>query len=94
MQKIIRSCGFGNRIEVSVDGLKGSFSSSHRDIVFQEENGEACWRFTEFYGSLVERLGKDLWNSIRQLKADNCLPWLVIDDFNGVVSFEKRGGRL
>lgn len=66
MEKIRKSCGFGNRIDVGADGSRGgiclawkatlgvrlkTFSSSHIDVLIKEENVDEVWRFTGFYGS-------------------------------------------
>lgn len=67
-------CGFSNRIDVSVNGLKlglslgwkeevtiklRSYSNSHIDIEVMENNGEEYWHFTAFNGSPIEHKRKE-----------------------------------
>lgn len=70
MEQIRRKCGFINGIDMDAIGTNGGlslgwvegliiilriFSSSYIDVEVEEEAGEAKWRFTRFYGSLVEQ---------------------------------------
>ncbi|KAK5843415.1 hypothetical protein PVK06_005872 [Gossypium arboreum] len=101
---------YTNGIDVRAEGSKGglslgwkegvyvmlrSYSKSHIDIEVMENSEEECWHFIGFYGSPIEHKRKDSWNLLRQLKGNNKLPWLVMEDFNEILySFEKSGGRL
>ncbi|XP_052477317.1 uncharacterized protein LOC128032639 [Gossypium raimondii] len=108
MEKVRRSCGFLNGIDVAAKGFRGglclawkgeilvtlrSFSRSHTDVMVKEENDKEEWRFTGFYGSLYVKDKEESWNLLRKLGRDQRHPWLVSGDFNEIMySFEKKGG--
>ncbi|KAK5833830.1 hypothetical protein PVK06_017693 [Gossypium arboreum] len=57
----------------------------------QEENVLGVWRFTGFYGALVEHERRESWELLRMLQNGNNKPWLVAGDFNEILfSFEKQ----
>lgn len=71
-----------------------SFSEWHIDVEIKEKDVADMWRFTGFYGSLMENQRHESWNILRQLKGNNTLAWLVLDDFNEILySFEKKKGK-
>lgn len=110
IERIRKSCGFNNGINVSADGSRGGlslgwkdnvnislmiFSQYHINININEENQDESWRFTGFYGSPIEQSRKDSWNLLCRLKAESNDPWLVLGDFNEIMfSFEKDKGEL
>lgn len=66
MEKVRRSCGFFNGIDVGSDGSRGglclawrdgknvqlqSFSKRHIDVIIDEVEEGCKWRLTGFYGS-------------------------------------------
>ncbi|MBA0584191.1 hypothetical protein Gorai_015016 [Gossypium raimondii] len=57
-----------------------TFSRSHIDVEVWEGDGGVAWRFTGFYGTLVEQIRKDLWNLLRHLKQESNLSWEVLDE--------------
>ncbi|MBA0709588.1 hypothetical protein Golax_024615, partial [Gossypium laxum] len=59
-----------------------TFSRSHIDMDVGEGDGGVAWRFTGFYGTLVEQIRKDSWNLLHHLKQESNLSWLVLGDFN------------
>ncbi|GMI81726.1 hypothetical protein HRI_001841900 [Hibiscus trionum] len=110
MEKFRKSRGFVNGIDVSSNGRSGglslawkrdckvslrSFSDSHIDVLFDEDNDGVSWRCTGFYGAPQEQNRRQSWNLLRLLNDSPSIPWLVIGDFNELLfSHEKRGGRL
>lgn len=74
MEKIKRRCRFEHGIDVDAEGTREglslgrrerlnltskSFSKSHIDVVVDEGNEMVVWRFTGFYGALVEHDRKE-----------------------------------
>ncbi|XVF31569.1 hypothetical protein REPUB_Repub17cG0001900 [Reevesia pubescens] len=71
-----------------------SYSSWHIDVEIKMENS-ASWRFTGFYGHPVTHKRKDTWLLLRLLNERSNLPWLIVGDFNELLSHvEKQGGAL
>lgn len=92
MEAIRRKYGFSHGIDVDAVGTRGglslgwreglnltlkSFSKSYIDVEVKEEAGRVIWRFTGFYGSLVEQDRKESWDLLRYLKRENNRPWLI-----------------
>ncbi|KAA3453480.1 reverse transcriptase [Gossypium australe] len=110
MDRVRRSCGFTNGINVEAEGSRGglclawrddigvtlrSYSKWHIDVLIKEEGIQEEWRFTGFYGSPYVRDQKYVWNLLERLSQDKDYPWLVAGDFNEIMfSFEKQGGQL
>ncbi|KAA3488997.1 reverse transcriptase [Gossypium australe] len=108
MEKVRRSCGVSNGIDIDADGTRGSlslawkedlivtlrsFSKNHIDAMVKEGNSDAEWRFTGFYGFPYDSNKNDSWNLLRKLEEDKTHPWLVCGDFNEILySSEKSGG--
>ncbi|MBA0701810.1 hypothetical protein Goari_024862, partial [Gossypium aridum] len=82
MERVRKSCGFLNGIDVSSDGSKGglclawreykkiqlkSFSRRHIDVIIDEEDEGHKWRFTGFYGSPYSQGRAEAWNLLRHL---------------------------
>lgn len=97
LEKIRRKCGFEHGIDVEAEGTRRglslgwregmnltlkSFSKSHIDMEVDEGKEKIVWRFTSFYGALVEKDRKKSWNLLRHLKHGNNKPWLILGDFN------------
>ncbi|XP_016676453.1 uncharacterized protein [Gossypium hirsutum] len=105
-----RKCGFVHGIDVDAVGTRRglslgwkegvslslrSFSKAHIDMEVEEAAKRVRWRFTGFYGSLVEQDRKESWDLLRHLKRGNNRPWLITGDFNEILfSYEKQGGRV
>ncbi|XP_017629171.1 uncharacterized protein LOC108472176 [Gossypium arboreum] len=105
-----RKCGFVHGIDVDAVGTRRglslgwkegvslslrSFSKAHIDMEVEEAAKRVRWRFTGFYGSLVEQDRKESWYLLRHLKRGNNRPWLITGDFNEILfSYEKQGGRV
>lgn len=67
-----------------------SYSQKHVDAIILEDEGN--WRFTGFYG-FPERSRRRLsWNLMRMLAVSNTLPWVVMGDFNNLLTPEDKGG--
>ncbi|KAA3473556.1 reverse transcriptase [Gossypium australe] len=108
MERIRRSCGFQNGIDVDSDGSKGglclawhndatisfrSFSKRHIDVIIEDSENGSRWRFTGIYGSPYTQDRSESWDLLRSLRNTEELPWLVCRDFNEIMyGHEKRGG--
>ncbi|KAA3488457.1 reverse transcriptase [Gossypium australe] len=99
MESVRLKCGFENGIDVGAKGnplisLK-SFSSFHIDVVVHDVECDTTWRLTSFYGNPEEKNRRESWELLRRLGQDQRTPWVVLGDFNEIVSsLEKKGGRL
>lgn len=82
MEKVRRSCGFLNEIEVAAEGSRGglclawkgdilvtlrSFSESHIDVMVNEEIDNVEWRFIGIYGPPYVKDKEESWNLLRKL---------------------------
>ncbi|KAK5793506.1 hypothetical protein PVK06_034655 [Gossypium arboreum] len=91
MERVRRSCGFINSIDVEAMGSRGglylawngdtnvllqSFSKRHIDVVIEEIDEGYKWRFTGFYGSPYQQDRDEAWNLLRQLRTDGDMPWM------------------
>ena len=70
-----------------------SFSNHHIDADVVMIDG-LKWRITGFYGHPERGLRSSSWALLRQLCSIRNLPWLVLGDFNEVLSLEEQWGRL
>ncbi|KAA3460445.1 reverse transcriptase [Gossypium australe] len=78
MEKVRKSCGLLNGIEVEAEGTR-------------EDGNHEEWRFTGLYGSPYLRDQNVVWNLIKRLSQEGNFPWLVAGDFNEILySFEKN----
>ncbi|KAL1105841.1 hypothetical protein V6Z11_D04G160800 [Gossypium hirsutum] len=110
MEMVRLKCGYYNGIDIGAVGSRGglslgwngndlvsirSYSSSHVDEIILDPDNGVEWRLTGFYGSLDERYRWASWDLLLNLGHDQSMRWLVIGDFNEILSsFEKKGGRL
>ncbi|KAA3479651.1 reverse transcriptase [Gossypium australe] len=108
MEKVRKSCGLLNGIEVEDEGTRGglwlawkddidvtlrSFSKWHLDVMVKEDGNHEEWRFTGLYGSPYLRDQNVVWNLLKRLSQEGNFPWLVAGDFNEILySFEKKRG--
>ncbi|KAA3454199.1 reverse transcriptase [Gossypium australe] len=80
MERVRRSCGFVNGIDIAAEGSRGglclawkvdfevtlkSFSKWHIDTIVKEENVQEAWRFTGFYGSPYLKDKNLAWSTLR-----------------------------
>ncbi|KAA3475146.1 reverse transcriptase [Gossypium australe] len=86
MEKVRKSCGLLNGIEVETEGTRGglclawkddidvtlrSFSNWHLDVMVKEEGSQEEWRFTGLYGSPYLRYQNLVWNLLRKLSQED-----------------------
>uniref|UniRef100_A0A2N9FI47 CCHC-type domain-containing protein n=1 Tax=Fagus sylvatica TaxID=28930 RepID=A0A2N9FI47_FAGSY len=89
--------GFGGglallwRSSVSVHIQSYSIFHIDADVVMEDE---LKWRITGFYGHPERGLRVSSWALLRQLHDARSLPWLVMGDFNEVMSLEEQWGRI
>uniref|UniRef100_A0A803PZ04 Reverse transcriptase domain-containing protein n=1 Tax=Cannabis sativa TaxID=3483 RepID=A0A803PZ04_CANSA len=107
LDRIRHSLKFNNGLEVPRVGLKGgllllwmtnvdvtlnSYSMNHFDAFVLYENG-CRFHFTTFYGAPESHLRTNTWNLLRSFATpSNNFPWLVLGDFNELLSNEDKDG--
>ncbi|KAA3452441.1 reverse transcriptase [Gossypium australe] len=103
-ERVRRSCGFVNGIEVGRGGLclawrndinvtLQSFSKRHIDVIVEDTEINDKWRFTGFYGTPYAQDREDSWAVLKNLYYDEDIPWFVCGDFNEIMyGFEEKGG--
>ncbi|KAA3460530.1 reverse transcriptase [Gossypium australe] len=89
MEKVRKSCGLLNCIEVEAEGTHGglclawkddievtsrSFSKWHMDVLVKEDGNQEDWRFTGLYGSPYLRDQNLVWNLLKRLSQEGGLP--------------------
>ncbi|KAK5775962.1 hypothetical protein PVK06_043918 [Gossypium arboreum] len=110
MESVRLKYGFENGIDVGAVGSKGSlslgwkgnslirlksFSSFHIDVDVQDVECDTTWHLMGFYGNPEKKNRRESWELLRHLGQDQKIHWIVLGDFNEIVSsFEKKGGRL
>lgn len=108
MEKVHRSCGFLNGINVSMMGLREGlflvwranvsislkrYSSNHIEVEVENCDESLRWRLTGFYMSLNARNRQESWNLLCGLGHTQELLWLVCGEFNNIMyGFEKVKG--
>lgn len=68
-----------------------SYSINHIDICVNE--GGEDWRITGYYGIPNRNRRSISWGILRQLSQQNDLPWVVIGDFNDILTSEDKKGK-
>jgi hypothetical protein len=64
-------------------------------VVRIDENDDAGWRLTSFYGEPSSDRKHLSWDYLRSLHTAIDLPWIVMGDFNEILySTEKEGGAM
>jgi hypothetical protein len=106
---IKKKLGYDHMIESESDGRSGGLlmlwkkelnvtsSSVHTNYldIRIDENTANAWRITGFYGEPSGERKHLSWDYLRDLHGMYALPWLVIGDFNEILSnSEKEGGNL
>ena len=70
-----------------------TFSQSHIDCLVDSGAEYGWWHLTGFYCNLETSKRKESWDTMKHLGTTSSLPWLVIGDFNEIMSMsEKEGG--
>ncbi|KAH1096965.1 hypothetical protein J1N35_013886 [Gossypium stocksii] len=109
MERVRRSCGFQNGIDVESEGTRGglslawkgdagvtlrTFSKRHIDVIVDDNETGVKWRYTGFYGSPYAQKRNEAWRLLRSLAIMEDIPWLVSGDFNEIMyGFEKKRGQ-
>lgn len=69
-----------------------SHSANHIDITIKHSAKSPTWRFTGIYGSPARHRRKDTWELLKELSTNNSLPWMLMGDFNDILSPEEKLG--
>lgn len=94
---VVRNCvGKGGGIAVfwqrGVDVSLRNYSDNHIVMDILEADGFG-WRFTGVYGFPQTEFKHRTWTLLRDLRAQDDLPWLCAGDFNEILfQYEKEGG--
>ena len=59
-----------------------------------DENSDAAWRFTGFYGEPSSERKHLTWDYVRDLHQMNDLPWLIGGDFNEILFGNEKEGAI
>ena len=101
-------CNFKHGLYVDSIGSKGglamlwkeevkldiqTFSQSHIDCLVDGGAEYGWWHLTGFYGNPETSKRKESWDTMKHLGTTSSLPWLVIGDFNEIMSMSKKEGR-
>jgi hypothetical protein len=71
-----------------------NYSHCHINVVIRCSEGEALWKFTDFYGQLDAAKRHKAWALTKHLAGLLPIPWVCIGDFNEItMQLEKWGGR-
>ncbi|XP_070017849.1 uncharacterized protein LOC142182616 [Nicotiana tabacum] len=73
----------------TVLGYRTNFIDVKVEIV-----GLPCYRFTGFYGLPGSHQRRQSWNIMQTLKNTSSLPWCIGGDFNDILSFGDKMGRI
>ncbi|KAA3488781.1 reverse transcriptase [Gossypium australe] len=97
MERVRRSCGLINGIDVDADGdvsiMLQNLSKRHIDVLIDDHNNGQHWRFMGFYGSSYAQDRDESWNLLKSLRRNEELSWFVCGDFNEIMyGFKKNGG--
>lgn len=108
MERVRRSCGFANGIEVDSEGTRGglcmawknditiilkSFSKRHIDVIVDDAEISRNWHLTGFYSTPYVRDREDSWAVLKTLSHEEDIHWFVCGDFNEILyGCEKQGG--
>ncbi len=88
--------GFGGGLALlwssSIDIHIQSFSNHHIDADVIQEDG-LRWRATGFYGHPERAMRVHSWSLLRHLYRLRSMPWLVMGDFNEIISLDEKWGR-
>lgn len=68
------------------------FSNNHIDVEIKHDSGN--WRLTGFYGYPERARRRESWNLLRRLSLVSSLPWMIIGDFNDLLSVADKKGRV
>lgn len=70
-----------------------NYSQNHIDLKI-EEDGIGNWRFMGFYGFPERSRRQNSWALLRHLSTVNSLPWVCIGNFNDLLCFSDKRGRV
>lgn len=67
-----------------------SYSTTHIDVLIEDDSEGNKWHFTSFYGNPVEGQRVHSWDLLRQLASDVDIPWVVMGDYNETLFSHKN----
>lgn len=70
-----------------------SSSSNHIDLEVSFLGRQQC-RLTCYYGFLERARRRESWDFLRELKDKSRIPWVVIGDFNDLLTQSNKRGRV
>ncbi|EOY08834.1 Uncharacterized protein TCM_024073 [Theobroma cacao] len=107
VDKMCCKYGFQNYFKVKANGYSGgiwvfwnaevievevlAYSSQLTHLLLNPSKEQ--WLLTEIYGSPLVKERKHLWDSLKLASNDQDIPWMVIGDFNQIISPDEKHGR-
>ena len=67
-----------------------NFSRRHINFIVKRADGESSWKLTSFYGHPNWSKRHELWALLRYLQSYRPTPWLVIGDFNEILTQDEK----
>jgi exonuclease III len=71
-----------------------NFSRRHINSIITQVDGDRVWKLTSFYGHPDWTKRHESWALLRHLQQFHLVPWLVIGDFNEIVSQNEKFGAV
>jgi hypothetical protein len=70
-----------------------NYSRFHIQALVKDDDGNAFWKLTGFYGHPSRDKRRDSWSLLKFLKYCPSLPWCCFGDFNEIVEQREKEGR-
>jgi exonuclease III len=71
-----------------------NFSRRHINSIVKGVDGESSWKLTSFYGHPNWSKRHESWALLRYLQSYRPAPWLVIGDFNEIMTQDEKYGSI
>lgn len=109
MEGVRCQCGYGNGIDIDLDGRSGSLSLGRKDdctillrshsyryidVMIDVDSEGNKWRCTGFFDAPEENHREASWNLLRSLNDCSHIPWIIIGDFNEITFATEKWGDL
>ncbi|CAI9755162.1 unnamed protein product [Fraxinus pennsylvanica] len=82
--------GFRSIEVLSPPGSRSIEVLSHISLQIMDGNTQLPWALTGFYGNPVAERRQDSWQMLRRLTPESPSPWLIMGDFNEIISQDEK----